>query len=206
MNYESICFRDHSHIEIPIPQNYKDCIMLIQSDLYRYYERVFGVRSIIIKTLFHPFSVNSMLVYFRLCKYKKGLLYPYARIMYSINSLLHLCQIPHKLKVGFGFYISHGICIVVNGGTIIGNNVSISQFLNIGTNHNTPAIIGDNVYIAPMVAIVENVEIGSNSRIGAGAVVTKDVQANSTFAGVPAKKISDNFNEKWHYWHSTPEK
>ena len=87
--------------------------------------------------------------------------------------------------------------MVVNGGTIIGNNVNISQFLNIGTNNRTPAIIGDNVYIGPQVSIVENVKIGSNSSIGAGAVVVKDVPQNATVAGVPAKIL--NYNNPGRY-------
>ena len=89
------------------------------------------------------------------------------------------------------------MCIVINGGTIIGNNVNISQFLNIGTNNETPAIIGDNVYIGPNVSIVEDVKIGSNSTIGAGAVVTKDIPQNSTAAGCPAKVL--NYNNPGRY-------
>ena len=144
-----------------------------------------------------------MLVYFRLCKYKKGFLYPLARFLYKKTSFLWLCDIPLTTKIGYGFYIGHGMCIVINSGTIIGNNVNVSQFLNIGTNHQTPAIIGNNVYIAPMVALVENVEIGFNSIVGAGAVVTKDVPANHTVAGVPAKIISDKYHHKWHYWEKS---
>lgn len=52
-------------------------------------------------------------------------------------------------------------------------------------------MIGDNVYIGPSVCIVENVSIGDNATIGAGAVVVKDVPANATVAGVPAKVISE---------------
>ena len=70
------------------------------------------------------------------------------------------------------------------------NNVNISKFLNIGTNENTPAIIGDNVYIGPHVCIVENVHIGNNSTIGAGAVITRDIPENATVAGVPAKVLN----------------
>lgn len=109
---------------------------------------------------------------------------------------------PPETKIGYGLYIGHGICMVVNEGTVIGNNVNLSQFLNIGTNHNTPAIIGDNVYIGPSVCVVENVHIGSNTTIGAGSVVTKDIPRNATAAGVPAKVLNyDNparyISQKW---------
>ena len=65
------------------------------------------------------------------------------------------------MKLGYGLYIGHGVAIVINPGTIIGNNCNISQCLTIGTNHNTPAVIGDNVYIGPGVCIVEDVRIGN---------------------------------------------
>ena len=94
--------------------------------------------------------------------------------------------------IGYGLYIGHGVGIVINSGTKIGNNVNISQFLSIGTNHDTPAVIGDNVYIGPNVSIVEDVIIGNNSIVGAGSVVVHDVQENSTVVGCPAKKIGEN--------------
>ena len=68
--------------------------------------------------------------------------------------------------------------------------MNISQFLSIGSNKGTPAVIGDNVYIGPNVCIVEDVHIGNNATIGAGAVVVKDVPENATVVGVPAKVIS----------------
>ena len=66
-------------------------------------------------------------------------------------------QIPRQCEIGYGLYIGHGICMVINQGTVIGNNVNLSHFLSIGTNKSTPATIGDNVYIGPNVCIVEDV-------------------------------------------------
>jgi serine O-acetyltransferase len=103
-----------------------------------------------------------------------------------------LVALPTRTKIGYGFSIGAqgGMCIAINGGTIIGNNVNISQFVNIGTNSNTYAIIGDNVYIGPHTCVVEDVKIGNNATIGAGAIVTRDIPENATAAGVPAKVLN----------------
>ena len=101
-------------------------------------------------------------------------------------------QISPFCKIGYGLYIGHGVGIIINGGTRIGNNCNISQFLSIGTNKGTPATIGNNVYIGPNVCIIEDVNIGDNSTIGAGSVVIKDVPINATVAGVPAQVIHQN--------------
>ena len=59
------------------------------------------------------------------------------------------------------------------------------------------AVCGDNVYIGPNSCIVENVIIGSDSVIGAGAVVVKDVPENCTVAGCPAKIVSRNNSDRY---------
>ena len=117
--------------------------------------------------------------------------------MYALISRIYQIDIPASTKIGYGFYIGHHICMVVNGATIIGNNVNLSQFVNIGSSDNLSAIIGDNVWIAPHVSIVDDVNIGNNSSVGAGAVVTKNVPENATVVGVPAKVI--NYNNPGRY-------
>lgn len=172
-------------INIPIPDSYQDCMTLIKSDRYRLSGKMESSVSIIMKVL-KPFSsCSAILFWLRLSQYR-GWMHPICRRIYTRVSRKYQIQIPDFTRIGYGFYIGHETCMVVNGGTIIGNNVNLSQFLSIGTNHETPAIIGDNVYIGPHVSIVEDVKVGSNSTIGAGAVVTKDVPENATVVGVPA--------------------
>ena len=179
---------------IPIAESYSDCMILIKSDRFRLTGKMESTLSILFHSI-KPFS-STLLFWLRLSSYK-GFLYPFCRFMYERVSKKAQVQISPFTKIGYGFYTGHNICMIVNGATVIGNNVNISQFLNIGTNHNTPAIIGDNVYIGPHVSIVGNVKIGSNSSIGAGAVVTKDIPDNATAAGVPAQVL--NYNNPGRY-------
>lgn len=110
--------------------------------------------------------------------------------MFRICCIRRNIDMTRHLKVGFGFYIGHGTSMVINSRTIIGNNVNLSHFLSIGTNHETPALIGDEVYIGPGVCIVEDARIGSRSTIGAGAVVLGHIPPGCTAAGVPAKVLN----------------
>lgn len=195
MIHETYTLRTGETITIPIAQTYKDALVLIKSDMYRV-----GVGRVL------SFMRNP-LFWLRMASVTKSslggvILHKLIRRKYIAVSKKYNIQMPPETKIGYGLYIGHGICMVVNEGTVIGNNVNLSQFLNIGTNHNTPAIIGDNVYIGPSVCVVENVHIGSNTTIGADSVVTKDIPRNATAAGVPAKVLNyDNparyISQKW---------
>lgn len=183
-----------SVMKIPIAESYRDCISLIMSDEYRLTGHVNKFVKILWRNL-RPYS-KPILFWFRLSSYR-GWAYPICSIIYKIVCFRSQIHLPSSTKVGYGLYIGHKICMVINSSTLIGNNVNLSQFLNIGTNHDTPAIIGDNVYIGPNVNIVEDVIVGNNTTIGAGAVVTKDVPESATIAGVPAKVL--NYNAPGRY-------
>ena len=117
-----------SKISIPIAESYKDCMTLIKSDRYRISGRVETSFSII-KHILRPFS-SSLLFWLRLSQYK-GLLYPLCKIMYARASRKAQVQIPESMKIGYGFYIGHNICMVINFETIIGNNVNINSSVNL---------------------------------------------------------------------------
>ncbi len=174
----------------------------IRSDYTRYCEGR-GLMRIVLYALSGRNHCFSFSFWLRLSS-KKNIFYPIAILMHRKYVRKFGLQIPRNTQIGYGFYIGHGIGIVVNSTTVIGNNVNISQFTTIGSNHNHAAIIGDNVYIGPSVCIVENVHVGNNATIGAGAVVTNDVPDNATVAGVPARVLNFNnpgryVNKRWEY-------
>jgi acetyltransferase-like isoleucine patch superfamily enzyme len=93
--------------------------------------------------------------------------------------------------------------IEIHKNVLIGSNVLITDHAHgISSNISSPApkknqdlfskgpvIIGENVWIGEDAVILPGVTIGNNSIIGAGSVVTKNVEPNSVYVGNPAKKI-----------------
>lgn len=61
-------------------------------------------------------------------KHLKMIFYPLARITHLRLSRKYGMQIPVTTKIGYGFYIGHGVGIVINGATVIGDNCNVSQF------------------------------------------------------------------------------
>ncbi|MFV4887936.1 serine acetyltransferase [Acinetobacter baumannii] len=131
----------------------------------------------------------------------KRLFSKFARIVLARKTFKTGIDINYKAKIGYGLYIGHGGPLIINGSAIIGNNCNFSQFTTIGSLSNNAAIIEDNVYIGPQVCILENVRIGTGAMIGAGSIVTKNVEKNKVVVGNPAKAIKDVnidvINNKW---------
>lgn len=94
-----------------------------------------------------------------------------------------------KIKQYTDRLIRHGFCeYSVDGarrGTIIQNGVLIGE---IDSSHKSP-VIEEHVFIGAKAIILGNITVGAGSKIGAGAVVIKDVAPNSTVVGVPGKII-----------------
>lgn len=96
-------------------------------------------------------------------------------------------------EIGEGFYVGHYGGIFVSSEAKIGKNVNISQDVTIGVSgrgekRGSP-IIGDNVYIAPGAKLFGKIKIGNNVKIGANAVVYKDIPDNATVVSLMEIKI-----------------
>ena len=194
MKTETYTLRTGETITIPIPEHYSDCVELIRSDYYRYHGHVDSLMKMFLKTLSSPpFALTFWLRFAQI----RGFWYWPAKIMHRHYSSKYGLQVYPSMKIGFGFCLGHAICVVINPATVIGNNVNIAQFTQIGTSRDQAAIIGDNVSLSPMISLVNDVHIGSNSTVGTGAVVTHDVPQNATVVGVPAKVL--HYNRPAHF-------
>ena len=108
-----------------------------------------------------------------------------------------------SVKLGFsippnvfaeGLAIPHYGTIVVHANAKIGRNCRLQEGVNIGATSGSheAAVIGDNCFFGSGAKIIGAVKIASDVAVGAGAVVTKDIaEPGTTWAGIPAKKISD---------------
>lgn len=111
------------------------------------------------------------------------------------------CQIDfaNQVKLGKHVFINHSLCLMSAGGIEIEDGVQIGPQATIVTtnhdfhDHNTlicsKVTIKQNAWIGCRVTIMPGVTIGENAVVAGGAVVTKDVPANSIVGGVPAKVI-----------------
>ncbi len=101
-------------------------------------------------------------------------------------------EIPATLKIGKGLQLFHGQSLVINPGTVIGENCVLRHCITIGNKYvitgisNCP-IIGNCVDIGAHTCILGSVKIGDNVFIGAGSVVTKDFPPNCVIVGNPAR-------------------
>ncbi|MBO0387402.1 acyltransferase [Staphylococcus simulans] len=113
----------------------------------------------------------------------------------------------NRISIGNNVSI-HDLCYIDGYGKInIGDNVSIAHNSSIlSTNHTWKdtdlpikynpvergkVVIGNDVWIGCGVRLLSNISIGQRSVVAAGSVVNRDVESNSVYAGVPAKKIKD---------------
>ncbi len=111
------------------------------------------------------------------------------RLISQLARFITGIEIHPGASIGSGFFIDHGMGVVVGETAVIGSNVTLFQGVTIGgtgkeTGKRHPTI-GNGVVVGAGAKILGNIKVGDNSYIGANAVVLGDVPANSTVVGVP---------------------
>lgn len=117
----------------------------------------------------------------------------FALYLQSVISEVFQVDIHPKVRVGKGIFLDHATGVVIGGTAVLEDDVSILQGVTLG---GTGKEGGDRhpkirrgVLIGAGAKVLGNIEIGHCSRVASGSVVLKDVPANSTVAGVPAKIV-----------------
>ena len=133
--------------------------------------------------------------FFQLAKF-----YLVARIISQLSRFLTGIEIHPGAKIGRNLFIDHGMGVVIGETSEIGNNVTIYHMATLGgiapsiNSNNQRQVkrhptLGDCVVVGSGAQILGPVMIGANAKIGANAVVTKNVPENAVMVGIPAKNV-----------------
>ena len=123
-----------------------------------------------------------------------------ARIISQFSRFLTGIEIHPRANIGKNLFIDHGMGVVIGETSEIGDNVTIYHMATLGgispsvnsneqRNIKRHPTLKDNVVVGSGAQILGPVTVGKNAKIGANAVVTKDVPENAVMVGIPAKNV-----------------
>lgn len=120
--------------------------------------------------------------------------YVWARILANRARRKTGIEIHPGAKIGENLFIDHGMGVVIGETAEIGDNVTIFHGVTLGGIGGEPGVkrhpsIGDNVIIGAGAKVLGPIGIGRGAKIGANAVVLKDVPPYTTVVGVPGREI-----------------
>jgi len=126
----------------------------------------------------------------KLWKYKLPLL---PRVLSQLTRNITGIEIHPGAKIGKGVFIDHGMGVVIGETSEIGDRCLLYQGVTLGgtgkdcgKRHPT---LEENVVVGAGAKVLGAIQIGSNTRIGAGSVVVKNVERNSTVVGIPGRVV-----------------
>jgi len=116
------------------------------------------------------------------------------RLVSHFNRFVTGIEIHPGAKIGEGFFIDHGMGVVIGETSEIGSNVALYQGVTLGGISQQRAkrhpTLGNNVVVGVGAKLIGNITIGDNTKVGAGSVVVTSVPANATVVGVPGRVVA----------------
>jgi serine O-acetyltransferase len=116
-------------------------------------------------------------------------LWPLAMLFNKLNAACCNCIIGRGADFGPGFVLIHSTGVVINGSVRGGANVYVEHQVTVGAERRQSPVIGSDVFLGAGSKVIGAVTIGEGARVGANAVVVKDVPGHCTVVGIPARVV-----------------
>lgn len=150
--------------------------------------------------LFFNYPGVWALLFYRIAHalYQKGLRF-LPRLISGLGQFLTTIDIHPAASIGHRVFIDHGVGVVIGETAVVGDDVLIYQQVTLGgvslTKGKRHPTVEDGVVIGAGAKILGNIIIGANSKVGANSVVIKNVPADSTAVGIPARVLKRGFDK-----------
>lgn len=130
------------------------------------------------------------MIWYRLMQWSRRYrLVPLEMLFNKLNTMFCNCIIGRGAEFGPGLVFIHATGIVINGTVKAGNNLHLEHQVTIGAERREAPQLGNDIFIGAGAKILGSITIGDGAKVGANAVVVKDVPAHSTVVGIPAQVV-----------------
>jgi len=116
-----------------------------------------------------------------------------ARLISQLGRWLTGIEIHPGARIGHGVFIDHGMGVVIGETSVIGDKCLLYQGVTLGgtgkAHGKRHPTLAENVVVGAGAKVLGAITVGANTRIGAGSVLLRDVEADSTVVGIPGRVI-----------------
>jgi len=138
-----------------------------------------------------------------------------ARWVSQVGRFMTGIEIHPGARIGNYFFVDHGMGVVIGETAIIGDNVTLYHGVTLGgvspsldsesqREQKRHPTLGDNVIVGSGAQVLGPIDVGHGVRVGANAVVTRDIPCCVTVVGIPAKQVSKVVKEENFEPYGTP--
>jgi len=174
-------------------------IETLRQDFKAVFERDPAVRSVFEIIFCYP-GFHALLFYrlaHALWSYK---LYFLGRFVSHLGRFFTGIEIHPGARIGKGFFIDHGMGVVIGETAEIGDNVTLYHGVTLGgttwAKEKRHPTLRDNVVIGSGAKILGPFEVGANAKVGSNSVVVKEVPPDATVVGIPGKIVVADKQER----------
>lgn len=170
----------------------KGVFHFLKEDIQAVFERDPAVRSVIEVILCYP-GFHAMMFYRVAHFFWERQFYLLGRFTSHLGRFFSGIEIHPGARIGKGFFIDHGMGVVIGETAEIGDNCTLYHGVTLGgtswAKEKRHPTLGNNVVIGSGAKVLGPFKVGNDSKVGSNSVVVKEVPANSTVVGIPGKIV-----------------